>query len=311
MPPIHSASAGATLSGLAELNSLPKVSARRASFAAGAPQQALRQSAANPAERRPPSPVTINASSNQRIKTDVSKLSYAENGSRQVGYFKPARRDTTGFTPKAEAIGIDKQNPNFHKREVAASIVGAHLVPGLVPRTRLATHNSTIGHIQDEAKGSPASDHLGVENIKTDAGGKMSIPLKPNALSEDGKEQLGDLHVFDTLIGNVDRHPKNYMVHQGHVVAIDSEMSFPSIPHLELKNIAGSTLGEMPAGYSQGVREKIGSMDGQWAQQHLAGLLDKRQIDGFNERLTAIKQDMANKPATAAAPQRYSEAFMG
>jgi hypothetical protein len=152
-------------------------------------------------------PVEIVSISSEKIKTTVHKLTYQEGCQQKVGYFKPSDRGTENFPLKAISIGIDSTNPRFDKREVAASIVGAHLIPGMVPCTRLAIHNGKSGHIQDEAQGQCGSRSFDFENMRPE-GDKTILPIKESAMSDGVKNQLGDLHVFDYLIGNVDRHPE-------------------------------------------------------------------------------------------------------
>ncbi len=56
--------------------------------------------------------------------------------------------------------------------------------------------------------------------------GKTTFSSDFNPQSETTAEGLVDLHIFDIITGQVDRHPGNYKVDQGHVKAIDNDCSF-------------------------------------------------------------------------------------
>jgi len=119
------------------------------------------------------------------------------------GIYKPARGEKVAG-PYRDAFGTE---PEFYKREVAASIVNDELGFQLVPRTVIKDGPKGRGSVQEFAEGAEDWPKAAGKGIAT--------------------KDLVDINVYDAVIGNVDRHMGNVMIKPGgRLVAIDNGTAF-------------------------------------------------------------------------------------
>lgn len=233
----------------------------------------------------------------EKIKNHVRKLTYPKNGELAIGYFKPSARNETEETipKKAKEIGVNSIDPKYANREVAASRIGKMIAPESFPATDFAKYqmdgNDFVpGHIQDKAPGDMASGKA-VFNGET-----MALELDPTiGNNAEFRQQLVDLQAFDYLIGNVDRHLENYMIHDKKAIPIDSELSFPNVSSEKLINIEGSTFAGLPSAYSEKITGAVAALNESWIKANLAGVLNADQLAAFRKRLAEMRKDIKAK----------------
>lgn len=220
----------------------------------------------------------------------VYKVTYETLAGDKVGVFKPlpdidASKVEHGWV--AEKTGVDKYNPQTAMRNLATLSVAKELGFAVVPETRLAEHGGKLGLLMDEAKGD-----LGYQTDK--------------ALFKDPqvRQQLTRLQLLDALVGQGDRHSKNYFIHKSEtgqvtVTGIDNDQCFGDRLHDpngiaygqsdDKKGFRGVTL---PPVIDRDTAQAIRNLTPQKLGELLGGKLRPSELTSARERLEGIKQHL-------------------
>lgn len=163
---------------------------------------------------------------------------------------------------------IFKDKEREYNKEVAAYKVNRFLAFDFVPTTVIGTVKKEKGSLQ-----------LFVPDARTGLEvSKDSVP----------KEELVKMVIFDFLINNADRQPKNFLVKDHRILAIDNEASFYPSQFLYLDKFYGESFFSAPI--SEDIRNKIikfGERDEgkKSLEKSLEELLDNKEKSLFFKRL--------------------------
>lgn len=180
--------------------------------------------------------------------------------------YKPISREKVGYRRKQ----IPSKRGEYAKREVAAFRVDEALGFGLIPPTAMVKGPKGRGSVQQfvEVKG--------------------SIPLRNYP-----ELQRKQLAVLDYIIGNTDRHPKNFRPDlNGNLVAIDHGLSFPETPYHIIDKFRNYEFVEKYEGqHIPEVLSAVRAVDRDRLRAALNDLeLSRPAIDGVVDRLNKVEQ---------------------
>lgn len=186
--------------------------------------------------------------------------------------YKPARGEKVG-TAFSGAFG---DQPEFYRREAAASIVNDELGFDLCPKTVVRDGPDGPGSMQEFAVG--AKD--------------FATAYKDGFSGRD----LVDLNVYDAVIGNIDRHLGNVMIRDGRLVAIDNGTSFVDTSKLMPERQA--LLPSLGTRTMPGVlRERLRAFSARRREisARLSGTLNPGQIEAMFSRCDALVNSPPDK----------------
>jgi hypothetical protein len=229
---------------------------------------------------------------------------------------------TQDMSEQEEAIGIEKENPQYGARAVAMSELDKLLGTNLLVKTQFGTHKS-----QENAPGGPVGEHnpitrptMGIHMDKVKGEQLRDMLYDPeqssfvreegsNKLSLDDpmlQQELNKLQFLDVLSGQVDRHMGNIHVDRDKntgkvtkVTGIDNDMAFgknqttlepPKWDDGESK--APSWKG-LPSVIDRGMYDRLmrRSLRGH-VSDSLTGLLPEEEVSSTLERLDLIQQQL-------------------
>jgi len=192
----------------------------------------------------------------ERLKTEFNEVFLIDlkDGGRVI--FKPYDGEDTELKEYVQ-----------YKRERAAYIFDKIFSWGLVPPTVIRDIDGRVGSAQ-----------LFVEDAH------LQADVPPEELGDNFHKDKSKLNAFDFLIGNDDRNPRNYLIKEGRIVAIDNGLTFQALTENEyaeyekfilendnfLKNLLANKMG-------------IEIFLGQ-----LAELIPQTEIDRFKKRLAMV-----------------------
>ena len=207
------------------------------------------------------------------------------------------------------AIGVPAESSNLTGRAVASSVVNDLLQLELVGKTQFAIHDGEFGFVTELAKGkSPQGESVEIPGKESSHKCNLFDFEEPELAAK-----LTDLHLFDFLTGQVDRHWGNVFIEHSqetgewHVTAIDNDISFGSKNDFELteyqKKHPGAFRGgihnhasflppELPPVVPSETATKFLKLSEQALRASLDGLLTSDEISAAVERLQKIHEHL-------------------
>lgn len=171
------------------------------------------------------------------------------------------------------------------QHEVAAYRLDRLLGFGLVPVTVERELDGQRGSLQDWAE----------KAVHRAAAREFQLtPATPDVI----ERQLGQVRLFDALIGNTARHDDDilFQLQHGRVLLVDHGSTFP------LEADVAAILGPEPCRIDPLLRRSLARMHLGALLQQLGKLLAREQIDAILKRRDALLKTCAEAPATPPAP---------
>ena len=229
------------------------------------------------------------------------------------GVFKQESREyDIGESPAAEASGIPQTEANFGGRSVATYKVDKLFGLGMTPKTKFGTHKGMGGTVQDWAKGQSP------QKLTTSDSGPDKTHYREFDYSDpEIQRQLATLQLFDTITGQVDRHPGNYYIHQGpggtQVTSIDNDLAFGSEKDVgQMEDQIWKDGRKLPFDHSRGVplfvdesiAEQILKTSSKDLKDTISGMLSEAEVTKTLSRFAKVKSELRHKKANTARIKR-------
>jgi hypothetical protein len=222
----------------------------------------------------------------------VSLVTY---GNGEEGVFKPlpgidARVVERGAV--AHDTGIDVRSPQTALRNLATVAVARKLGFNVVPDTRIAEHGGRLGILMAKAPG------------------KTGLATDPSLFDHpEVRRELTKLQLLDALVGQGDRHAKNYFIHKEEpdgpvtVTGIDNDQCFGAkvtdpngIAHGETEDTKGFRGVSLPMVIDTDMAKVFDELQPDDLDELLGDKLSRDEVNAAKQRLQGIKDHITGLP---------------